>query len=233
MTHISAECDQILGALALAQAKIDNVTQDREVEVPIKDKQTGQQKGKYKFRYATLAGILNHIREPLTAHGLWFTQRIEDGHMVTRIIHGSGQWMDTGHLPVPNIKGTPQDIGSVNSYFRRYSLGSAFGLASEEDNDGEMGDREVSFRARGERRDHDEPRDVATGVDEPEEGWSAWSLSLAAEVDKARDEAAIDKLRDDNKRLINGIAKVDKAIYASLQSAFVRRRQAVKPNEGF
>lgn len=225
-TTMSPEIDKLLAALAAAQSVIDNVTQDREVEVKMKSG------GAYKFRYSTLAGIMNHVRDALTSNGVWFTQRIEEGHMLTRLLHGSGQWMDTGHVPMPNINGSPQDIGGVVSYFKRYSLSAALGLASEEDS-GEMGDREVNFRARGERRDRDEIRDVLTGIEEPEGGWGDWARQLIATVDMAPDENALNKLRDDNKRLINGASKIDGMMHKAIGDAFIKRRQAVKPNEAF
>lgn len=229
---MSEQLGSLFAALAKAQGKIDNVSQDREVEVPIKDKNNpGQYKGKYKFRYSTMAGILNHIRGPLTENELWFSQRIEDAHMVTRIFHSSGEWMDTGHIPVPNVKGTPQDVGSINSYFRRYSLGSAFALASEEDNDGEMGDREVSFRARGERRDEpDDHRPVETGIEEPQGGWGDWARELIEQINRTGAEDELDTIRDENKRLINGASKIDKFMYEAIGKAFKDRRAVL--NDG-
>jgi hypothetical protein len=226
-TTISPVVGDLLSALAKAHAEIDNVSQDREVEVVMKSG------GKYRFRYATLAGILSHIRGPLTANGIWYTQRIDDGMMVTRLLHSSGQWMDTGHVAMPNINGSPQDVGSIVSYFKRYSLSAALGLASEEDNDGEQGDRQVNFRARGERRERDEPRDTATGVAEPDDGWGDWARSLIISVERARDEETLDTLKADNRRYINGVNKVDAMIYKAIQDAFIKRRQAVKPNEAF
>ena len=136
----------LVAALALAQAKIINVEKNRSVEVKMK---TG---GKYSFNYTTFDAIVHQIREPLTENGLWFMQYVEDGRMVTKIVHGSGEWMDCG-VPMPDLTGSPQDIGSLLSYFRRYSLSAAFGIASEEDSDGpQEGRGEISFKARGEPR---------------------------------------------------------------------------------
>ena len=136
MSNMSQSIANLMEALATAHTEIENVAQNREVKVPIKDKQTGAVKGNYSFTYATLAGILHHIRETLTKNGLWYSQFVRDGFMVTRLFHKSGEWMDTGNVPLPDVKGSPQDVGSIISYFKRYSLSAALGLASEEDNDG-------------------------------------------------------------------------------------------------
>lgn len=222
---MSAEVGDLFAALALANQKIANVDQNRTVEVKTRDS------GKYSYRYATLANIVHNIRDALTEQGVWYTQRVADGEMVTRLIHSSGQWMDAGHIPMPNVSGKPAEVGAVVSFFKRYSLSAAMGLATEEDNAGEDGGRDVNFRARGERRD--EHRDVVTGVEEPESGWGDWARNLIDEVNAARDDAALDDLREQNKRLINGAGKVDQMIYRSIQQAFTTRRAAVKPNEAF
>ena len=223
----SPELGKLFEALAAANEKITNVEQNREVEVKTRDK------GSYKFSYATLANIVHNIRQALTENGCWYTQRIADGEMVTRIFHKSGQWMDAGHIPMPNVQGKPSDVGAVVSFFKRYSLSAAMGLATEEDNAGEDGEREVHFRARGERIDRDDVRGVATGVEEPAEGWGDWARSLIDDVEKAPDDDRLDQLRDDNKRFINGSQRIDAMIYRSVQEAFTKRRAAVKPSQTF
>jgi antitoxin component of MazEF toxin-antitoxin module len=217
----------IFEALAAVQAKIDNVTQDREVEVPIKDKATGGIKGKYKFRYATLAGILHHIRDAMTENGVWYTQFIRGGEMVTRLFHKSGEWIDGGNLQLPDFKGGPQDIGSIVSYFKRYSLTMALGLAAEEDNDAEVGEREVSFRAVRRREQAEETQGSAPAVEEPEEGWGDWARSLIEKVRAQSTNEELDALRDENKRLINGASKIDKTMHKAIGEAFSARRAVI------
>lgn len=233
MTTIQSESIATLAeALATAHTTIENVAQNREVEVPIKDKATGAIKGKYKFSYATLAGILHHVRPTLTENGIWYTQFVRDGMMVTRLFHKSGEWMDTGHVPMPDVKGSPQDIGSIISYFKRYSLSAALGLASEEDNEGEQGDREVSFRARGAARVSSAPED-AEPVEEPPQGWGDWARGLIAVIAEKNNNEELDGLRDTNKRLINAARRVDKAMYDDIGAAFEARRAVVNDDVPF
>lgn len=224
-TFQSSSIAALTEALAEAHKTIENVAQNREVEVPIKDKSTGAIKGKYKFSYATLAGILHHIRGILTENGIWYTQFVRDGAMVTRLFHKSGEWMDTGNVPLPDVKGSPQDIGSIISYFKRYSLSAALGLATEEDNDGEQADREVSFRARGAAR----AQEATEGgeVEEPPQGWGDWARGLIDIVATKGSDDELDALRDTNKRFINGAYKVDRKMHADIQLAFTNRRAVI------
>lgn len=215
----------VLAAYAAAQAELDNVTQDREVEVKMK---TG---GKYKYRYATLAGMLNHLRPVLTKNGIWYTQFIRAGEMVTRVLHSSGEYFDTGNVPMPNITGSPQDIGAIVSFFKRYSLSEAFGLAADDDTDGDTGRHEVSFKARGERS---EPTNETTErIEEPEMGWGDWARGLIATVNGKESDDELNELVEANKRFINSAKKVDKFMYDAIQKAFRDRRAVVNDNVAF
>jgi hypothetical protein len=225
---------RLFDALASVQAAIDNVTQDREVEVPIKDKANpGQFKGKYRFRYATLPGILTHIRQAMTDNGCWYTQRIDHGFMVTRLFHKSGEWMDAGDLPMPDIKGSAQDAGSIISYFKRYSLTAALGLAAEDDEDGKegAGDRdEIHMRARGNAPTQPS---AAEEVDEPPMGWGDWTRGLMGVLKDKATLAEVDALQEANVALIRALAKVDKAMWRDLRDAFDGRRAALDPKRAF
>lgn len=118
----------LYGALARAQAAIVAPGKNREVSVKMKSG------GTYKFKYATLDHLIEHVRKPLTDNGLWFVQRTAPGEMITRIVHDSGEWIESA-VPMPNLPNAPQEAGSVLTYFRRYSLSVALGLASDEDDD--------------------------------------------------------------------------------------------------
>jgi len=120
----------IYEALAKAQSEITAAHKNKEVTVTMKSG------GKYKFKYATLDGIIeNTLRPVLPKHGIWFTQRIEGGSMITKIIHSGGGELDTGHIPFPNLPNAPQEAGSIVTYYKRYSLCQAFGIMADEDDD--------------------------------------------------------------------------------------------------
>lgn len=134
----SEQIEQLVQALALAQAKIKAPERNREVKVTPKSGGQG-----YSFRYATLDHIIEVIREPLTANGLWFTQilRLDEGTYIldTRLLHGSGQWMAC-QTPLLFDGGGNQQFGSALTFMRRYSLTSLLGIAAEEDDDANTAD---------------------------------------------------------------------------------------------
>jgi len=95
----------------------------------------------FKSKYADLAEILDATVESLSDNGLsvmQFPTMDMEGHVViiTVLGHASGQWAE-GRLPMPIAKQTPQEVGSITTYGRRYSIGSLLNVASEDDDDGE------------------------------------------------------------------------------------------------
>ncbi len=115
----------IMAALVAAQGDLTN---------PPKDKTANT--GTFKYAYADLAGILDHVRPILARHGLAVTQdvRMEDGRLLihTRLLHKSGESLDYG--PLAGTVGSKwQDVGSGITYARRYALQAVLGIAADED----------------------------------------------------------------------------------------------------
>ena len=96
------------------------------------------------FKYATLKAITEAIYKASqeSDSGIDFQQNvINDDEMVsvTTIIHHiSGQYMEHGPLVFRSKGLGPQNLGSLITYARRYSLASAFGIAADEDDDGNI-----------------------------------------------------------------------------------------------
>lgn len=92
--------------------------------------------GSFKYKYVTLPSIIEAIKPMLKECELTFAQSAEDGHMITTIFHNSGSSY-ISKIPLPLPQGmTAQQLGSWITYARRYSLTTALGLVSEEDDDG-------------------------------------------------------------------------------------------------
>ncbi len=99
----------------------------------------------YGYKYATLDQVLAIVRPAFTKNGLAFTQmtvtrdaKASLVEVVTRVMHTSGQWMEsTLGIWADEAKGMSraQSIGSIITYARRYSLQSIAGIAAEEDTD--------------------------------------------------------------------------------------------------
>lgn len=95
----------------------------------------------FKKKYATLDGMITAIRPALAKCGLSFIQNnIEDQTgrigVYTMLFHSSGENITFDPVYIPLDRKTAQGIGSALTYSRRYSLGTALGIATDEDDDG-------------------------------------------------------------------------------------------------
>lgn len=96
----------------------------------------------FKSSYVTLDAVINAIVKARKASGakFFFTNVVEDDHMITRII-GYDTTLDLKGSKVADDLGnrgtnSAQAEGSALTYARRYSLSMAFGIASDVDDDG-------------------------------------------------------------------------------------------------
>jgi hypothetical protein len=101
----------------------------------------------FKSAYSSLASVIDAVRPALSANNLAFVQKLhtaDNGISIeTVLIHESGQEMSCGILFIPATKQDAQGFGSAISYGKRYSLQSALGIASEDD-DGQSAVKTVS-----------------------------------------------------------------------------------------
>ena len=93
----------------------------------------------FKSKYCKLEDLIQHVREPLSSHGLTFVQNIvneEKSVMAqTTIIHQSGETLTLDGPAVLIDKFTPQGVGAACTYAKRYGICSAFGIESDDDDD--------------------------------------------------------------------------------------------------
>ncbi len=103
----------------------------------------------YQYSYADLADIWEAIRKPLLDNGLAVTQQLASDanadYIVTKIWHTSGE-TDSEQFAIPTNGKTPQEVGSVITYYKRYALGAALGISTEEDDDGASGNKKPIVR---------------------------------------------------------------------------------------
>ncbi|THG30694.1 ERF family protein [Naasia lichenicola] len=127
-SEINAEGHELIAAaLVKVQGQIPNIA---------KSKTAGA--GTYAYKYADLGSIWEAIRKPLTDAELAVTQFLQSRDnadwMDTTIWHASGQSL-TSSILIPLEGKKPQDVGSIITYYKRYALGAALGIATEEDDD--------------------------------------------------------------------------------------------------
>lgn len=126
---------ETIGELAKALAKFQG-----EVKQPKKDKSNPF----FKSTYVDLAGVVDAITETASKNGISFMQHALTGDngevgIVTIVLHESGEYIESSPIFAKPTKPGPQEVGSVLTYLKRYSLASAFGITSEVDDDGENG----------------------------------------------------------------------------------------------
>jgi hypothetical protein len=130
----------LYAALAKAQGEFKAIEKNREVEIQMRDKQTGQPKGKYGFRYADLQEILAKTRPALAANGLAIIQQIQSGpaglSLVCLLTHSGGGVL-TSDMPLPAVRdmADPKAFGAAVSYLRRYLVTAMLGVAADDDID--------------------------------------------------------------------------------------------------
>lgn len=131
MTH-SEQINEIAAALAKAQGAMKPAIKDATNPA-------------YRSKYADLAAVFEAVRGPLAANGIAVVQDAtlrtsESGAygiaVTTRLLHGSGQWIEFGPLTVPCAKVDAHGVGSATSYAKRYGLSAALGIVAEDDDDG-------------------------------------------------------------------------------------------------
>ena len=150
---MAEETKSLATLLAEAQAEMPNPKKSRE-----------GQKGYQKYKYATLDAVVDIIKKPLYARGIFLTQpceKAEDGTMrVQTVVMHEGERIVLDTKPY-EYDSDPQEFGKRETYARRYSLLTAFGLAGEDDTDGDTGPKKApSASARAATK--------ATGKDKPE-----------------------------------------------------------------
>ena len=126
MTH-SESLSELAPALAKAQAAMKPAVMDCE----------NNQFGSW---YAGLSSIMDAVREPLADHGFAVVQGVGTGEgtvkVTTMIVHSSNQWI-ASELALPfGERATPQAIGSLITYGRRYGLAGLLGVVADADEDG-------------------------------------------------------------------------------------------------
>lgn len=117
-----------IGNLALALAKAQG-----EMGAAAKDANNPH----FKSRYADLASIMDACRAPLAKHGLAVSQlpcRENDGSvgLTTILLHESGEFIGSSITARP-AQESPQILGSLLTYLRRYSLAAICGVVQDDD----------------------------------------------------------------------------------------------------
>lgn len=143
MKH-SEQINELVAALALAQAEFQAIGKDKRAEVR-------SDKGSFSYAYADLASAIEATRPALTKHGLAVMQPTrQEGPTVivtTLLAHKSGQWVSE-EMSWPAGNDT-RARGSAVTYARRHGYLSSIGAAAQDDDDAAAAD---SHRPQGRQK---------------------------------------------------------------------------------
>ena len=128
-----SDLTNIAPALVAALAELTIVEKGRTAKIATKDGKS------YSYDYADIGDVVKMTRPVLASHGLVALTPIHDhgnGLACTvTIIHSSGERLDFGPFPFDGARDA-QATGSAVTYFRRYALVAALGMAAGDDDDG-------------------------------------------------------------------------------------------------
>jgi hypothetical protein len=115
--------DLVWAALAKAQQRFEPVRKERKAEAGTKGTYT----------YANLDDMMRATRPALQQEGLTLSWRMAGARMFVRLIHTSGQWIESDMelVPVDARKGV-QALGAALTYCRRYLLSMLLGVVPED-----------------------------------------------------------------------------------------------------
>ena len=126
------EMSSTIAKLALAQTKVQKEIKDLPKE----------SKG-FAHKYTTFDKLVQYLRPILSKHGISFIQMPcgdnENVGVITIYMHTSGEYISSKiETQIIQAQNKYQSMGSAITYFKRYSLASFVGIASDEDTDGNV-----------------------------------------------------------------------------------------------
>ena len=199
MTDIN---DKLIGALIKAQSEMTFASK------------TGTNPH-FKSGYAPLETVIDAVKNPLNDNGIFYLQKVylaEGGQCVETEFHGHGGVIKAGRVYVPADKQTPQGYGSALTYAKRYSLITACGLPSEDD-DGNSA--ESNYKAKPKAKPKAEPKQNKQDDSEANVLYEALSMGVSGSnsIDSLKEnwianQDAIKKLENSNLDVYNKLIKL-------------------------
>ena len=186
----------------------------------------------FKNKYASLAAVIDAIREPFAKNGLSYTQTTEmrEGGfvLVTSLRHASGQWI-ASEYPLP-VAAKPQDLGSALTYARRYSLSAIACIAADEDDDAE-GARTSGQTATAPKAKASPIQPVAPLAPESPQALTAdndmaWGALFVSAINMAQSGAEIDEWVESNGKPLDDLQKAAPKVHKRVMERLVEKRKS-------
>ena len=176
---------EIYPAIIALQSQMTTIKRDKEVKT-----------GKYSFKYAPLDTIMEIMKPLFLVNGLAIVQAVNADNLTSRLIHTSGEWIESETF-LNRDHANMQGFGGEVTFKRRYALSALIGLVSDDDNDAPASKKGIVSGPR-----------TGIGQDLPED-WKIYLSDLAddvsSRVNAGRVAQAIelidDALLDDDQRI--------------------------------
>ena len=130
----------------------------------------------FKSEYAPLDEVIRAVKKPLNDNGIFFLQKVylaDNGQCVETEFHGHGAVVKGGKVYVVADKKTPQGYGSALTYAKRYSLQTACGLPTGNDDDGNQAEEDWDMaEAEKEKPKPKKKEPVKQIQDDKDEAWA-------------------------------------------------------------
>jgi len=225
----SAQTDLLSAALLKFHTSFKSVKRDELVVVP----------GRTSRKFSSLDEIMIETRPLLSAADLFIEQPITGNQIITFIRHKSGQfkafampmvaWQGQGTTPI-------QNLGGAITYMRRYAIGAALALATEEDDDAaNTGKLDQKKQAAPPANPVQQQSTVKAMPQEVIEAWEnkIQGLSTSDDFDKCLKEIG-EKVGDTPKHpwrvqvktMLNEASKTKGFIYDTVDKLFVKKNTA-------
>lgn len=149
---------EIYPAIIALQSQMTTIKRDKEVKT-----------GKYTFKYAPLDSIMEIMKPLFLANGLAIVQAVNADNLTSRLIHQSGEWIESETF-LNRDHANMQGFGGEVTFKRRYALSALIGLVSDDDNDAPAAKKGIVSGPR-----------TGIGQDLPED-WKTWLRDLADDV---------------------------------------------------
>ena len=130
----SDQINEISEALSKARDSFQDISKNKTATV--KGETKAGKPYEYSYKYADLPEVFGAVNKSLSDNGLSITQGCDTGLVITRLIHKSGQWIET-YYPMSVKDQTMQGLAAGWTYSRRQAINGILGVSSEEDTDGD------------------------------------------------------------------------------------------------
>lgn len=124
----SPEIDKIYPAILRVQQALPTLKRDKTVTVRHKSG------GTHSFKFAPLDSIMEALKPIFDKCGIGVMQAVDMDCLVTRIIHESGQWIESETF-LNRLQANMQDFGAEITFKRRYALSALLGVVTDDDGD--------------------------------------------------------------------------------------------------